>query len=308
MAADFAARDSLITRRHRYLLLSASIMTCLLIAMGGIVCATEAGTGCPDWPGCYGRIVPPPRVNAIIEYTHRLVAALTTPLILAAAVVSWRKTRALRWVSWPLALAIVFLLAVIVFGALTVLIGLPRGLATVDLGSALIVLALVLTATTVAFMRRGVPHLPDRLSIGSAFAKLSLFALAAVFAVHVSGVLVAGAGSLTRCLGWPMWRLLPDDLAREGQVVRLFLAAVAGFSIVALAIRAWRMAQHAAAAVVGAAFLVEMLLSAAMLTAGTTPYLLVLYVAAATVLWASLVVVTVLACSAAVPRAGADAS
>jgi heme A synthase len=37
--------------------------------MGGIVCATESGAGCPDLPGCYGPIMPPLQVHSIIEYT-----------------------------------------------------------------------------------------------------------------------------------------------------------------------------------------------------------------------------------------------
>ena len=90
--ALIGSRDSVIaiTRQHRYLLLTAAVMTYLLITTGGIVCVTESGLGCPDWPGCYGRILPPKRMDAIIEYTHRLVAALTSPVIIAAAIVGWR--------------------------------------------------------------------------------------------------------------------------------------------------------------------------------------------------------------------------
>ncbi len=109
-------------------------------------------------------IIPPPQINSIIEYTHRFVALLTSPLIIAAAVVSWRR-RFLRWVSRPLAVALVFLVVVIIFGALTVLTGLPPVLAAIDLGSALLVLALVVTAATVAWRRHGSPGLPDRLAL-----------------------------------------------------------------------------------------------------------------------------------------------
>lgn len=303
MNTDSSPRGLRITRRHRYLLLATSIMTCLLVTLGGIVCATESGAGCPDWPGCYGRIVPPPQVHSVIEYTHRLVAALTTPLILASAAVTWWRARRLRWVSWPLALVLPFLLAVITFGALTVLTGLPRGLAAVDLGSALIVLALVVTATTVAWARRDAPDRPDRLSATSTTARLSLIVLVAVFSMHISGVLVAGEGSLTRCLGWPLWRVLPDDLTAWGQVARLVLSAVAGILIVTAVVWARRAAGQGAlrtaSAAVAALFAFELLLIAALLTLGTSPYLLVIYVATATLLWAALVVVTVLACAGA---------
>ena len=72
---------------YRHLLLAATAMTFLLVTLGGIVCVTESSKGCPDWPGCYGRVLPPPRTDAILEVGHRLVAALTAPLILAAAIV-----------------------------------------------------------------------------------------------------------------------------------------------------------------------------------------------------------------------------
>jgi cytochrome c oxidase assembly protein subunit 15 len=118
MSADTTAGRVRITRWHFALLVTATVLTYLLITLGGIVCITGSARGCPDWPGCYGRIVPPPQVGAIIEFLHRFVAALTTPFILAVAIVGWWKARRVRWVSWPPVIAIPFVLAVIVFGAL----------------------------------------------------------------------------------------------------------------------------------------------------------------------------------------------
>jgi heme A synthase len=279
-------------------------MTCLLVTLGGTVCATESGMGCPDWPGCYGRIIPPPQIKSVIEYTHRLVAALTSPLIIAAAVVSWRRTRSVRWVSRPLAVSLVFLVAVIIFGALTVLTGLPPVIAAIDLGSALIVLALVVTAATVAWRRYHSPGLPDRLSLRKPLARLSLAALGSVYAVYFSGVLVAGPGSLTRCVGWPLWQILPDDRPGWPQVARLALAALAALLVVALVVQAARTVRdrglRRTALYAGLAFLAEAGITAVLVWTGTSSALLVLHVAAAVVLWALLVSVTV---QAALPAA-----
>ena len=295
MTTTPATDGALISRRHRNLVVAAAAMTTLLIALGGIVCATESGAGCPDWPGCYGRLVPPPQVNAVIEYTHRLVAGLTTPLILAAAWVSWRRTRTIRWLIRPLLVALPFLAAVIVFGAFAVLTGLPRPIAALDLSSALITLTLVLTSAVVAFTRHADPTLPDRLSARSGLARLSLATLGATFVLYVSGILVAGAGSLTRCVGWPFWRLIPDDLTGWPQVARLLLAASTALLIAPLVVRTWRTrpahaAQRRTAAVAGLAFLIEMAVGVIMQTGGSTMLLLMAYVAAGTVLYAALVV------------------
>lgn len=41
----------------------------LLVFMGAIVRATGAGLGCPDWPFCYGRVIPPTRAEEI-DFDH----------------------------------------------------------------------------------------------------------------------------------------------------------------------------------------------------------------------------------------------
>ena len=300
MTTNPAPNGARITRGHRNLVVVAAAVTTLLIALGGIVCATESGAGCPDWPGCYGRIIPPPQVNAVIEYTHRFVAGITTPLILAAAWFSWRRARTIRWLVRPLLVAIPFLFAVIVFGAFAVLTGLYRPVAVLDLGSALITAALVLTAAVVAFTRHADPALPDRFSAKSGLARLSLVTLGATFLLYVSGILVAGRGSLTRCVGWPFWRLIPDDTAGWPQVVRLALAAITVLLIAWLVVRTLRARpvhtdQRRTAAVAGLAFLAEMAIGMIMQLSGSTMLLLMAYVAAGTVLYAALVVLAALA-------------
>jgi heme a synthase len=297
MSADPSTPGVTIARWHCILLLTATVSTALLITLGGIVCVTGSAAGCPDWPGCYGRLVPPPQVNAIIEYLHRFVAALTSPLIIAAAAVSGWKARRVRWVSRPPLIAIPFLLAVIVFGAIAVLRGLPRGWAAVDLGSALIVLALMTAATTAAFARRANPDLPDRLSVRNA--RLPLAAAFATFLVLVSAVLVAGKGSLTRCLGWPLWRTLSYDLPGWPQAVRLLLAGAASVLIVAVVVQVWRTRRGQSALVrtasaAGALFLVEMAAGILVLALGTTILLLAIAAAAAAALWGLLVALVVL--------------
>src|SRR4051812_29242834 len=48
----------------------------LNIASGSFVRLTDSGLGCPDWPACHGRPVPPASYHAVIEFSNRLVAAI----------------------------------------------------------------------------------------------------------------------------------------------------------------------------------------------------------------------------------------
>ncbi len=292
--------DNGISRPHRTLLLTATAMTALLVMMGGVVCVTESGRACPDWPRCYGQLVPPMRSDAIIEYTHRLFAALTSPVIIAAALMGWMKARSIRWVSWPPVLAVVLLIAVVAFGAIAVLRGLPPWAAALDLGLALIVLALMLTSTIVAFSRHDNPRLADRLSFSSAVVRLALVAAAGIFAVFVGGVLVADEGSTVRCLGCLGVRPGPeaDGFGRWLQFGRDTISGVAAVSIAVLLIVTWRTERSdapvrrsaIAAAVLGFALIA---VGALVMMGGATIPLLVASVTTAVAFWVSLVALVV---------------
>ncbi len=63
---------------------------------GGVVTNTDSGLACPDWPTCFGSVVPRMAGNVAVEHTHRLIAtavglcavalaALALPRRLAAA-------------------------------------------------------------------------------------------------------------------------------------------------------------------------------------------------------------------------------
>ena len=74
-------------RAFRSLATATVVVTVLLIAWGGVVRATGSGDGCPDWPTCFGRLVPRFEYHTLIEYTHRFLAFLAGSLSLALAIV-----------------------------------------------------------------------------------------------------------------------------------------------------------------------------------------------------------------------------
>ena len=78
------------TRRFARLAWAAAACTYLLIILGAIVRITGSGMGCGDhWPLCNGRLLPPLDLPTLIEYAHRLAAALVTILVAATAGYAW---------------------------------------------------------------------------------------------------------------------------------------------------------------------------------------------------------------------------
>ena len=199
----------------------------------------------------------------------------------------------------PLA-ATILLVEVSYFGAMVVLHGISPGLAAVDVGSALLVAALMLTSAVIAYARQSHLNLPDRLIFRSPFARLALTTLVAVYAILLSGVLVAGPNSISGSLGWPVYspHLFQLDSLGAGNLIRLAVSIIGIFLILNLFIRIWKKRQalpelFRTARWVMAAFLVEALLQVLLLIFGFKMALLIPYTVTAAVFWGLLVVLVV---------------
>ncbi|MDX5445620.1 MAG: COX15/CtaA family protein [Zoogloeaceae bacterium] len=94
---------------YRKLILFTLILTSIVVVFGAYVRLADAGLGCPDWPGCYGKLTPTHAAEQIREahasdphgpvsmpkawkeMIHRYIASAVGLLIIAIAAVAWRR-------------------------------------------------------------------------------------------------------------------------------------------------------------------------------------------------------------------------
>src|SRR5438552_11416810 len=110
---------------HRFAVATA-VATYLLILIGGLVHGTGSSLACPDWPTCYGTMMPKMEGGVLVEHSHRLAAGsvmlLTLVLLVAISLSRQAAHRRLRPLA-ALAMGLVVVQAVL--GGVTVLLRLP---------------------------------------------------------------------------------------------------------------------------------------------------------------------------------------
>jgi cytochrome c oxidase assembly protein subunit 15 len=203
--------------RFQSLAVTTTIATYLLIGVGGLVRAAGAGLGCPDWPKCFDRWIPPvdaagvpPHIDPALfnfakawtEYLNRLLGVAVGVLILATMVVAVRRYRGSPWVLWPTVAAFLLVLFQGWLGGQVVSSGLEPLVLTAHLTFALVIVSLLLVATVFAFFPPH--HRPPPLSGPRRMVAWGTVALLVLLLVQTGlGALVRGEVQLLSEAGSP---------------------------------------------------------------------------------------------------------
>lgn len=202
----------------------AATITALAVAMGSLVCATDSSHACPNWPGCYvGQIGPEAALHPWIEFSHRVVAVSTGPLLLITALVALRQRNRTVWTAVLPWVALAGAVTAGVFGMMVIRWGLSKTQAAADLFASLVAMVAISAAASALAAAPANGQAPARWSTNLT-ARLAWASVAIFIVVHISGIYAAGDGSLTRCVGCPAWTIVDIDGPVWLQVTRIVLA------------------------------------------------------------------------------------
>lgn len=273
-------------------------MTFALIAIGGLVRATESGLGCEGWPKCTpDRWLPPLEYHAIIEYVHRFTAFVDVVLVSLLAVVGWRRFRRVRRVVVPATAAVVLIFFQAALGGIVVKGDLHALLVSAHLVTAMVFAGVLVSLTVASFtLEHRMPGPIDRV------ARLAWLAAAGTLALIAVGAYVRGEGAGLVFPDWPLMdgRVVPGISSAPAAIhfSHRILSVIVGAMVLVVAVQSRRErggGSPVAILAVGAVvlFAAQVLIGAANVWSRLAPAAVVAHVAVASLTWGAVVATAV---------------
>ncbi|MEO0949092.1 MAG: heme A synthase [Cyanobacteria bacterium J06641_5] len=224
------AVDRQMQQRVRRLVWKIAIATWVLMAIGSATRVMNAGLACPDWPLCYGQLVPARllgNLQVFLEWFHRLDASVIGLSAIVLVLLSWWQRQQLpRWVPGAAAIALLLIVGQGVLGGLTVTQLLRFDIVMAHLGTALLFFSWLIGM--------GVLLLPAGDPIPSQGRWQALGAIAAllVYVQSLIGALVGSRWAAHQCL-------VADKLCTQTYAHLLAVIPTTAIAIF-LAVAAWK--------------------------------------------------------------------
>ena len=182
-----------------------AIATWMVMAIGSATRVMNAGLACPDWPLCYGTVLPAEQMNlqVFLEWFHRLVATSVGFATIVLAGTSWFFRKGLpKWTPWAALGSLSLVIFQGILGGLTVTQLLRFDIVTAHLGTGLLFFSSLLA---IAMGLRDYQTRPNQVANQVAnqgtrqLAWVGIVAAALVYLQSILGALVASQWALHQC-------------------------------------------------------------------------------------------------------------
>lgn len=205
-----------------------AIATLALMAVGSATRVMNAGLACPDWPLCYGQLVPTAQMNlqVFLEWFHRLDASLIGLMAIGLVGLSaWYRKVLPQWLPWASVTALFLIVVQGILGGFTVIELLRFDIVTAHLGTALIFFCTLLTIGMALLPYQATGNAGWLPWLGGAAATL-------VYAQSIIGGLVGSRWAAHQCFGF-------SDLCSVMNT-HIFGVVPPTLAVVALVVSVWR--------------------------------------------------------------------
>mgnify|MGYP001498051127 FL=1 len=273
----------------------------LQIALGGFVRASESGLGCPDWPLCHGKIIPPFEFHTLIEYSHRLNGSLLgifVAVLLILCIMRYRRDKQLMMANYT---AFTLVVSAGILGGITVITELAWWVRLIHLGIAQF-LAACLMYITYKFVFDNLSNNYSYLDPIRAWKWKKILCVSLVFLLIVSGSYMVGVGASSSCSSWPLCKGLsiPDGISYQVHMGHRYISVVTlafvGYISIELMIHAKgnkliKRVAHSALGLLG----IQIILGAVTVWSGFSSHMKVTHLTVATLVWLSVILMSLVA-------------
>ena len=289
------------TITYKVVALLSLVVSFIQIALGGFVRASESGLGCPDWPLCHGKIIPPFEFHTLIEYSHRLNGSLLGILVavlLILCIMRYRRDKQLMLANYA---AFILVVSAGILGGITVITELAWWIRLIHLGIAQF-LAACLMYITYKFAFDNLSNDYRYLNPIRAWKWKKILCVSLVFLLIVSGSYMVGIGASSSCGSWPLCKGLsiPDGMSYQVHMGHRYISVVTlafvGYISIELMIHAKgnkliKRVTHSALGLLG----IQIILGAVTVWSGFSSHMKVTHLSVATLVWLSVILMSLVA-------------
>ena len=289
------------TITYKVVALLSLVVSFIQIALGGFVRASESGLGCPDWPLCHGKIIPPFEFHTLIEYSHRLNGSLLGILVavlLILCIMRYRRDKQLMLANYA---AFILVVSAGILGGITVITELASWIRLIHLGIAQF-LAACLMYITYKFAFDNLSNDYSYLNPIRAWKWKKILCVSLVFLLIVSGSYMVGIGASSSCSSWPLCKGLsiPDGMSYQVHMGHRYISVVTlafvGYISIELMIHAKgnkliKRVTHSALGLLG----IQIILGAVTVWSGFSSHMKVTHLSVATLVWLSVILMSLVA-------------
>jgi len=215
-------------RNLRRFAIAAAIVGFGAVLLGSWTRINGAGMTCPDWPLCHGKLIPSMSDGTIWEWSHRLFAFSTAPLVAIVAYLAFR-LRARLPLLRPLVAAVAALFLVqVLLGAATVKLGNSPISVVLHWGTAMAFIASLVAIAVVTTIPENANAPRSIAAAASSVSSLLLATTISAFVTMCVGAYVSSSGAGLACLTLPTCagHVLVAQPAQQVQMLHRSLAAI----------------------------------------------------------------------------------